>query len=255
MANSASGESVITRVSRILHAFDADHRELSASELAARAGLSASTAHRLAVGMADEGLLDRIGGGRFRIGLRLWEAGRRGSRYQVMSETALPFMEVVHATLKHNVSLSTLDEDTGEIIYLERLTLNGAREDLTKVALRQPALSVSAGLIMMAYSPDSVRERILSMPWHPSTLRMGVTEMHLRRRLAQARQDGFIHLRGGLVSTLSGLAAPILDDRTRAVGAIAVVQDAADVNPVVQAPVLVSAARGISRMLANRGAL
>ena len=99
MANSPSGESVITRTSRMLHAFDANHRELSASQLAERTGLSASTAHRLATAMAKEGLLDRLERGRFRIGLRLWEAGQRGSMYQSISELALPFMEAIHVTI------------------------------------------------------------------------------------------------------------------------------------------------------------
>lgn len=251
MANSTSGESVITRVARVLECFDADHRELSSSMLAQRSGLSPSTAHRLASSMADAGLLERAGRGRFRIGLGLWEAGQRGSLYQSLSELALPFMEAVHVTLKHNVSLSILDEDSGEVVYLERLTHQGVREDLTKVALRQPALSVSAGLIMLAFSPAPLRERILTSPWDEATLRSGVTEGHLRRRLAQARLDGYIHLRGVMVDSLSGLAVPVLGGNGRLVAAIAIVQDQADVNLKVQVPVLLSAARGLSRMAAT----
>ena len=250
MANSTSGESVITRVARVLQSFDADHREQTSALLAQRADLSASTAHRLATSMAEVGLLDRVGRGRFRIGLALWEAGQRGSLYQSLSELALPFMEAIHVTLKHNVSLSILDEDTGEVVYLERLTHQGVREDLTKVALRHPALSVSSGLVMLAFATASVRERILTSPWDEATRRSGVTEGHLRRRLAQARLDGYVHLRGVMVDSLSGLAVPVLGEHGRVVAAMAIVQDQADVNLKVQVPVLLSAARGLSRMAA-----
>lgn len=249
MANSKSGESVVSRVARLLQCFDADHGELSAAELAERAGLSTSTTHRLASAMAEDGLLFRTGRGRFRIGLALWEAGQRGTRFQAFSQLALPFMEAIHVTLKQNVSLSILDESTAEIVYLERLTHRGAQEDLTKVALRQPALSVSAGLAMLAFSP--VQERILSMPWDPSALQSGVTEGHMRRRLAQARVDGYVHLPGVLVGSLAGLAAPILDAHRQVLGALAIVQTMADVNLKVQVPVLLSATRGLSGMVGN----
>lgn len=248
MANSSSGESVIERVARMLHAFDAEHRELSSSQLAQRAQLSPSTAHRLATSMTEVGLLQRVGRGKFRIGLGLWEAGQRGTLFQTLSEHALPFMEAIHVTLKHNVSLSILDADAGEVVYLERLTHRGVREDLTKVALRHPVLSVSSGLIILAYSQPELRERFLTAPWDEATLRSGVTEQHLRRRLAQARIDGYIHLRGVMVSSLSGLAVPVFDDRGKVVASIAIVQDLADVNLKVQVPVLLSAARGLSRM-------
>ncbi|WP_313816593.1 helix-turn-helix domain-containing protein [Citricoccus sp.] len=249
MANSTSGESVVSRVARLLQCFDADHGELSAAELAGRAGLSTSTTHRLASAMAEDGLLFRTGRGRFRIGLALWEAGQRGTRFQAFSQLALPFMEAIHVTLKQNVSLSILDESTAEIVYLERLTHRGAQEDLTKVALRQPALSVSAGLAMLAFSPAPVQERILSMPWDPSALQSGVTEGHMRRRLAQARVDGYVHLPGVLVGSLAGLAAPILDAHRQVLGALAIVQTMADVNLKVQVPVLLSATRGLSGMV------
>jgi DNA-binding IclR family transcriptional regulator len=240
---------VVVRVARLLQSFDVDHHELSAAELAQRTGLSSSTAHRLASDMADAGLLVRTGRGRFKVGLALWEAGQRGSRFQAFSEMALPFMEAIHVTLKQNVSLSILDESTAEIVYLERLTHGGAQADLTKVARRQPALSVSAGLVMLAFSPAAVRDRILAMPWDASTLQSGLTEGHMRRRLAQAKLDGYVHLRGVLVGSLSGLAAPVLDPQGSVVGALAIVQTLADVNLKAQVPVLLSATRGLSRMV------
>lgn len=252
MANSPSGESVITRVSRLLRAFDQEHTELTAAELAERAGLSASTAHRMATAMVEEGLLERTGRGAFRIGLRLWEAGRRGTAFQSLSEVALPFMEALHITLKHNVSLSILDEDTGQIIYLERLTAGGAAHDQTRVAHRQAALSVSPGLVMLAFAPPEVQERVLAMPWDEQVRRLGITEQHLRRRLEQARQDGYVHLRGVLVNSLSGLAVPVLDRQGRARAALAMVQTMAEVNLPTQVPVMLAAGRGLSRLWAKR---
>lgn len=254
MANSRSGESVVHRVARILQAFDAEHPELSAGELAARTGLASSTAHRLAAEMTREGLLWRAGRGRFRVGLGLWEAGQRGSTFRDFAQTALPFMEAVHVTLRQNVSLSILDLPAGEVVYLERLAHQGALGDLTKVAARQPILACSPGVVMLAHSPAPVREGVLTGPWDPATRASGATEEHLRRLLAHAREAGYVQLNGVQVPGLMGLAAPVLGPGGTVVGAMAVVQTLGEVDLPVQVPVLQSAVRGLSRSMGWRPA-
>lgn len=249
MANSRSGETLVQRVARVLRSFDADHRELSARELAERADLATSTAHRIATEMVREGLLRRTSGGRFRVGLGLWEAGQRGSSFRDFAQTALPFMESVHVTLRQNVSLSILDTDTDEVVYLERLAYRGAEGDLTEIAVRQPVLSNSAGLVMLAHSPSHVQERVLSSSWDAATRAAGVTECELRRRLSHAREAGFVHLPGVLVSSLTGLAVPVFGPQGDVRGALAVVQARREVDLPVQVPVLQTAARGLSRSI------
>lgn len=251
MANSPSGQSVVHRVSRILQCFDAEHPELSAGELAAKAGLSSSTAHRLAVDMAREGLLVRVGRGRFRVGLRLWEAGQRGSAFRDIAQAALPFMEAVHITLRQNVSLSILDAEALEVVYLARLAHRGAKGDLTQVAVRQPVLTNSAGLIILAHSPPALQRRVIEDP-PPAARDADFTPDRLRRMLAEARTSGYVHLTTGLVPTLTGLAAPVLDAKGGALAAMAVVQTREEVNLPVQVPVLKSAAHGLSRALGER---
>src|SRR5699024_9013368 len=73
MANSSRGESVVQRVSRILRVFDEEHQILSATQVAQRADLAISTAHRMVQSMVDEGLLLRTPDGKYRLGLVLWE--------------------------------------------------------------------------------------------------------------------------------------------------------------------------------------
>lgn len=253
MANSRSGESLIQRLVRVLHAFDAEHPELTASELADRAGLSSSTAHRLAGDMAEEGLLRRTPGGAFRIGLVLWELGQRSSTYQEFGQAALPFMEAVHVTQRQNTSLAILDEQDGTIIYLERLISQDVPTDLTKVAGRLPALSTAPGLAILAFSPRHLQERFLAAPWDRFTRDSGITEEGLRRRLAQARTDGYVHLRGVTVAGSAGTAAPVFGPGGRVLGAISIVAQVDQVNLQIQVPVLLAAARGLSRQMGSRG--
>ena len=64
MANSRSGDSVIERLVRVLSTFDAEHTEQSPSDIARRAGLPASTGHRVVADLVDSGLLERTENGR-----------------------------------------------------------------------------------------------------------------------------------------------------------------------------------------------
>ena len=58
MANSVSGDSVVDRVVRVISAFPEGVSSLQLSELAARAGLPLTTAHRLVRQLAAHGLLE-----------------------------------------------------------------------------------------------------------------------------------------------------------------------------------------------------
>ncbi|CAN7377497.1 helix-turn-helix domain-containing protein [Arthrobacter sp. LjRoot78] len=80
MANSPSGESVISRVVRLMSAFDRDLPTKTLSGLARRAGLPLTTAHRLVDDLVLHGLIERLPDGNLRSGMRMWELAARGSR-------------------------------------------------------------------------------------------------------------------------------------------------------------------------------
>ena len=74
------GVSVTTRALRVLEAFSPHHRVLGLTDIARRAGLPVSTAHRLVADLAAWGALERADDGRYRIGLRLWEVATLAPR-------------------------------------------------------------------------------------------------------------------------------------------------------------------------------
>jgi DNA-binding IclR family transcriptional regulator len=69
------GVSAAGKALDVLGAFASDARELTLSELARRAGLALSTAHRVVAELVAWGALERADDGRYRIGLRLYEVG------------------------------------------------------------------------------------------------------------------------------------------------------------------------------------
>ena len=74
------GRSVISKVVALLDAFTPTAPELSLNELASLTGLPVSTTYRLASELVGWGGLERVEGGGYRIGLRLWEIGSLAPR-------------------------------------------------------------------------------------------------------------------------------------------------------------------------------
>lgn len=252
MANSRSGESVVQRLTRILQAFDAEHPRLTATELAERASLSLSTAHRLLQDMVLEGLLSKTDQNQYEIGLTLWELTQRSSFYQEFSQAAKPFLEGMHQTLDQNVSLAILDAQAGSIIYLERLVSHPDPADLTKIAGRLPVLSSAPGLAMVAFSPRHVQERYLAAAHRDRWItERGLTTDDLRRTLAQVRAEGYAHSRAVLHPRSSGTAAPVFGPQGKVQGALSVVVPVDQINLAVQVPVLRAAAHGLSQWISH----
>lgn len=72
MPSSPAGESVISRVVRLVDAFDREVPWMSLTELARRAGLPQTTAHRPVKELLRRGLIERASDDERRMGLRRW---------------------------------------------------------------------------------------------------------------------------------------------------------------------------------------
>lgn len=253
MANSPRGESVVHRVSRILRAFDEDHQVLSATQIAQRADLAISTAHRMAGAMVNEGLLLRTPDGKYRLGLILWELAHRSTVYESFSAAARPFLEGVHQTLRKTVSLAILDPAEVSIIYLERLATGHDDTDVSSLAGRLPVLSTAPGQVMVAFAPHNVQEQYISQAdQDPGVTAQRLTAQDVADRLAQVRRDGWAHVAEVLSAGSSGTAAPVFGRRQRVIGAISIVRPVEEINLNVQLPVLLAAARGLSQLMAQQ---
>ena len=90
------GEPVVDRALAVLSAFDGEHPRLSLTELARRAGLPVSTAHRLVERLLIGGALERAVGGGYVIGARLFEIGSLAPRARGPRDVAAPVMDEPH---------------------------------------------------------------------------------------------------------------------------------------------------------------
>ena len=249
VANSASGDSVIDRVTRVLATFDSERTGQTAAGIARRAGLPSSTGHRLVTELVEAGWLERDDDGTVRIGMRLWELTTRGSLALDLRQIALPFMEKVQSELHEHTQLGVREDDS--VLFLERLSAPGATSNITRIAGRLPLHASSSGLVLLAFSDARTQERILSSPLQPLTPETITDPAALRRKLAEVRRLGFAAAPGSIEAMATGIAVPVRAGSS-VIAALGVVLPREGVEVERVTGVLKDAAQGISRSMGTR---
>lgn len=249
MANSPSGESLISRVVRVLGAIaDQDPHGKSVRETAKLAHLPVSTTYRLLFELEAEGLVTRAGDdGGWKHGTRLWEMALSGAPLEGLREASVSAMEDLVASLEVHVSLGILDRN--EILYIERFAPHSHTENITAVARRLPVHATSGGLTLMAYAPSNEQELLLNRDLKKFTETTSTDPHELRRILAKIRQEGFCITPGAVISQSTGISVPILGELGHAIATLTIIIPVGDHHVERLVPHLKFASRAIQRQL------
>ncbi|MEW5892513.1 MAG: IclR family transcriptional regulator [Pseudomonadota bacterium] len=118
--DSRSGIQVIDRLTALLHTLVTNGGSASLKVLAAETGLHPSTAFRILTSATDNGLVDRLEGGQYRLGERLMQWGCALQGGTNLPELARPVMEWLRDKVEETVNLTLREGD--EVVYIERVT-------------------------------------------------------------------------------------------------------------------------------------
>ncbi len=245
MSRVPTGESVLARGVRIIESFGVDDARLSVSEIARRSGLHVATASRLIEELVVCGWLERDGRA-VRIGVRLWEVASRASPTVGLREAAMPFMEDLHAVVGQHIQLGVLEGN--EVLFVERLTAPGAVVNYTRIAGRIPLHASSAGLVLLAFAPNTLQQRVIGGPLKVFTNYTIRTDTQLRTALAEVRRSGYAICAGHIYDETTGIAVPIRDFSGAVVAAVSLIVPNDD-TAFAKIPALLAAGRGISRVM------
>ncbi len=242
--------SVTARAFGVLEAFSPDAPALTLSEIARRAELPLTTAHRLVAELRAAGALEREGEGRYRIGLRLWEIASLAPRGVPLREAALPFLEDLYEVTHENAQLGV--RQGHDVVYIERIAGRRAVGVLTRVGGRFPLHASGIGLVLLAHAPEAVQRGVLDGPLQRFTDHTVTDPTRLARILAQIRRDGVAVAERQVTDDAMSVAAPITDAGGEVIAALSVVAKAGDAVAARLAPVVRAAALGTSRALSAR---
>jgi DNA-binding IclR family transcriptional regulator len=231
----------------VLGAFTRERPALTLSDIARAVGVPLSTAHRLVGELLAWGGLERDDDGRYRVGLRVWELGALAPRGLGLREAALPFMEDLYEVTHENVQLAVRDDT--ELVFVERIAGRDAVSVFTRVGGRFALPPTGVGLVLLAFAPGEVQERVLAGPLQRHTPYTVTDPVQLRRVLAEVRRTGVAVSDRQVTTDAVSVAAPVIG-RGGVVAALSIVVRGTSPAAVrAMTPGVRAAARGISRTL------
>lgn len=242
------GASMISRVVRILEAFEIGDRSLSISDIARRTTLPLPTTHRIVTELIAEKVLERDDSRQIRIGMRLWELASRSSVAMSIRDLALPFMEDLQSVAQEHTQLSVLDGNS--MLYLESISSRRSKSvNVVPPGGRLPVLACSAGIVLTAFSPPELQEHLLQTRITQFTDETLSQREEIRHLVAESRRDGYAFAPAWIDETTAGIAVPILDSEGVALASLSIVLPRASADARMLLPALRTAAVGISRAI------
>ncbi len=201
------GVTVTSRVLAILGSFDNDHRSLTLSEVAGRAGLTLPTAHRLVGELTEWGALRRTSAGRYVIGRRLWDLGLLSQVQTGLRDVAAPFLQDLYGATLATVHLAVRD-GTG-VLYLDRISGHASVPVTSRTGARLPMYPTGVGKVLLAHAPAEVREQVLAGPLERLTPYTIVQRSRLESQLRRIRQDGYATTTEEMTLGACSVAVPV----------------------------------------------
>jgi IclR family transcriptional regulator, acetate operon repressor len=211
--------SAVRKALGLLDAFTPRTPELSIRELSRISGVARSTTHRLVGELLEWGALERTTGG-VRLGVKLFELGSMAPTSVTLREAALPFAHHLHEVTQLTVNVAI--RDGREIVYVDKISSRALRVPHSRQGGRNPLHATGLGKAILAFSDAGALEELLAAPLEAVTPKTIVDAGALRAELARVRERRIAYDVEESRLGLFCVAAPILDPRGRALGAISV---------------------------------
>ncbi len=250
--DAADGVKAVKRALDLLSCFTLEVPELSLVEICAQTGLPKATAHRLLATLAkSDFIVQDAETGAYRLGPKLMVLGAVARSQINYLDKAEPILRELVRDVQETVNVASLDGDH----HVCTLVVEPERSVrvTTTVGVRRPCYFGSAGLILLAYQPESVLDKILPSGKLEAFTVWSVTDpAEYRRRLRSVREHGYAIEKGEAFPDVTAMAAPIFDHQGKLVAAPAIVAPThrvSDERIVILLGKLIEATSKISREL------
>ncbi|MFT4307276.1 MAG: IclR family transcriptional regulator C-terminal domain-containing protein [Microbacterium sp.] len=191
----------------VIRAFDAEHPELSLSDVARRAGLTRAAARRFLHTLTALGYV-RAEGRLFALTPRVLELGFSYLSSLSLPEIVQPHLERLSREVDESVSAAVLDGT--DIVYVARVPTRRIMSVRITIGTRFPAYATSMGRVLLAGLPEAQRDAALAASARAHLTDRTLTEAdRLRAELDRVRAQGWALVDGELEDGLRAIAAPV----------------------------------------------
>jgi len=208
----------IDRAIAILNSFLHEETQ-TLSQIAATAGLSRSTAHRLLSSLQAHRLIEqRLSGGTYALGDHVLRLAQAASQAASVLDRASLLLEGLRDETGETSALHVRVGISHRVPIIQAESKLELRRSYTEIGQAIPIHLGAPGKLLLAYLPEQAQERILAHPLAPATKHTITAADELREELVKIRQQEFalsLQERNPGVTTL---AVPV-DDGTAPINA------------------------------------
>jgi IclR family transcriptional regulator, pca regulon regulatory protein len=191
----------------VICAFDADHPELSLSDVARATALPRAAARRFLLTLVALGYV-RTDGKLFALRPRILELGYAYLSSIGLPDVAQPHMETLVARIHESCSLSVLDG--GDIIYVARVPTRRIMTVAINVGTRFPAYATSMGRVLLAALPPAELDGYLATTDLRALTPKTISDARkLRATLTRITSQGYALVDQELEVGLRSIAVPV----------------------------------------------
>lgn len=202
----------------VIRAFDAEHRELSLSEVARGAGLTRAAARRFLLTLVQLGYVTSAEG-RFSLSPRVLELGYAYLSSLSLTEVAEPHMEELVSSVNESSSISVLDDT--DVVYVVRVPTRRIMSITLSVGTRLPAYATSMGRVLLAaLPPDELEARLDRIQLRPLSPHTITNRAEFRDVLTRVAKQGYAAVDQELEEGVRSVAVPIRDASDTVVAAL-----------------------------------
>ncbi|HEX2072351.1 MAG TPA: IclR family transcriptional regulator C-terminal domain-containing protein [Geodermatophilus sp.] len=212
MAGRGTGPDFVEALARgldVLVAFDAGHRSMTLSEVAAAAGLARPTARRLLLTLEELGYV-RSRGGAFELTPKVLGLGMAYVSALGLWDIARPHLEALVARTGESSSMAQLDGS--DIVYVARVSVPKLITLRVEIGTRFPAVQTSQGKVLLAaLSPDELAATLAVPSRAGLPPYIGRSPEQLEEELTEVRARGWALADEELAPGVRSVAVPVRD--------------------------------------------
>ena len=196
----------------VIRSFDADHPEMTLSDISRRTGLTRATSRRFLLTLVELGYVktdDRL----FSLTARVLELGFSYLSALSLPEIAQPHLEQLAASIHESTSASVLDGT--DIVYVARVPTRRIMSVRINIGTRFPAYATSMGRVLLAsFSSTDLEQHLDAIDFEGLTSRTITSRAALIKELGHVREQGWAMVDQELENGLRSIAAPIFHGPT-----------------------------------------
>jgi DNA-binding IclR family transcriptional regulator len=211
----------LDRAFAVLDLLGESETPLGLAQVALSLQLHKSTAHRFLMVLEKHRMVERTVGGKFRLGLRLFDLGNRAIEQYDLRERAQPHLRRLVVETEETAHLCILEG--AHVIYIDKIEPARSVRMITRIGASNPVHCTSVGKAMLAFLPEERLTDILGrLRFERYTNHTLSTVEALRAEIEKTRRRGYAVDDEEFEEGLRCIAVPVLDAQRLPVAAVSV---------------------------------